>query len=180
MAYAAPRTWASGDKPTAAQFNQDIRDNVSFLANPPACRVYHSTTQSLTDATETTLVFDSERYDTNSMHSTAVNTGRITFATAGLYLVTGHIELAAATDYADLYLMIRLNGAGSGIALVRDADPGAFSATRLLTVATVYKMAAADYVELRAYQDNTGSAARNVLATVARSPEFGATWIGLG
>ena len=27
MAYQTPRTWAAGERPTAAQFNQDIRDN---------------------------------------------------------------------------------------------------------------------------------------------------------
>lgn len=178
--YGTPRTWSAGERPTAAQFNAEFRDWISALANPPACRVTHSTTQSLSDATETTLVFDTERYDTDAMHSTSVNTGRITFNKAGLYVVTGHIEIANATDYVDMYLMIRLNGSGNGIALERDAGPSTFAATRLLNISSVYKFAAADYVELRAYQDNTGSAARNVLQNSNRSPEFSATWLGIG
>jgi microcystin-dependent protein len=32
MAYTTPRTWVAGEYPTAAQFNQDVRDNVAYVA----------------------------------------------------------------------------------------------------------------------------------------------------
>lgn len=47
------------------------------------CRVYNSGTQSLTTSTETVLTFDSEEYDTSTLHSTATNTGRITVSATG-------------------------------------------------------------------------------------------------
>lgn len=178
MAYSAPRTWASGEKPTAAQFNQDIRDNVAFLANPPACFVYNSGNQSINDATETTLTFDSERYDTDTMHSTSSNTGRITFNTAGLYLIEANIRIAAAADYSMAYLTIRRDGT-TEIAIVLHTTT-TFNTNPILHLAVVRKFNAAQYVELRAYQDNTAAAARNVLNNAESSPTFSATWLGIG
>lgn len=179
MAYSAPRTWSAGDKPTAAQFNQDIRDNASFLANPPACRVYHNTTQSIPDNTETVVSFNSERYDTNSMHSTSVNTSRITINTAGLYLVTFGGAVVDGSDYIQSYANIRLNGA-TFIAYHNHTGNGANTWFPLITLSTVYKFAVSDYIEVLMYQDNSAGAARNLRSTGNWSPEFSATWIGLG
>lgn len=182
MAYVAPKTWASGNKPTAAEFNQDIRDNVSFLANPPACRVYHNTTQSINDNSETALVFNSERYDTDGMHSTSVNTGRITINTAGLYLVTFTGRFSAAdTDYLSTYIRIQADAdsnqiiawASEGTMTDNNSGPG-------FSVATVYKFAAGEYIEVKAFQNNTSGNANNIIASSQESPEFSATWIGLG
>lgn len=164
----APVTW--GDA---------VRDGLNYLANPPACRAYHNTTQSLTDNTETTVLFNAERYDTDTMHSTSTNTGRITFNTAGLYVVGFLIEVAAAADYTLCYTSLRLNGTTPLFEDVSYADPVA-AANVHLGGTTVYKFAAADYVEIRAYQDNTANAARNITNAANRSPEFWATWIGLG
>ena len=33
MSWVAPRTWTAGEKPTTAQFNQDIRDNIAWLGS---------------------------------------------------------------------------------------------------------------------------------------------------
>lgn len=178
MAYSAPRTWAAGEHPTAAQFNQDIRDNVSFLGNPPACRVYRSTVQSYTDATEGTQLFDTERYDTNTMHDTSTNTGRITIKTAGIYIVTFRGRFAAAADYSQCYAILKLNGATT-----IDQDlitPTTFNTNPSLRIATQYKFAVNDYIEVIGYQDNTANAARNMLADPNFGPEFAATWVGLG
>lgn len=179
MAYAAPRTWTPGEYPTAAQLNQDLRDNVSFLANPPACRVRRTTAQAINNNTETALTFDAERYDTDGMHSTSSNTSRITFNTAGLYTVGATLELAAATDYSRWYVTIKLN-ATTYLALWQDQDPGTASGGRNTTISTTYKFAAADYVELYVLQQNGAAAARNINSTAAFSPEFFATWSGLG
>lgn len=145
--------------------------------NVPACRVFHSVNQSIPDATSTILAFDSERYDTDSMHSTVTNNSRITFNTAGLYLVTVNVEFAAGTyDYASV--AVRMNG--TTFLGVSDASQsaGLFGAGR--TVATVYKFAATDYVEARVFQDNGAAAARNVNVAGNYTPEFSATWIGVG
>ena len=178
MAFSMPRTWTTGELVTAAHLNQDVRDNMLFLANPPACRVYHNTTQVMADATETVVAFNSERYDTDSMHSTVTNNSRITFTTGGLYLLTFNGVLAALTTYSLVYTFFRLNGTTSlGYA---GFTPTAFSASPNLVNTTVYKFAAADYVQVLIYQDNTANVGVNLNSGANYSPEFSATWIGLG
>jgi hypothetical protein len=51
-----------------------------------SCRVYNSGNQTISNATWTDLTFDSELYDTDTMHDTSSNTNRITFTTAGVYV----------------------------------------------------------------------------------------------
>lgn len=150
--------------------------------NPPACRVYHSTTQSINDNSETTLVFNSERYDTDSMHSTSVDTSRITFNTAGLYEVGATVAVAAAGDYSSVFGRLRVNG--TNFIDTHVLAPNTATTTPFVKLGTVYKFAAGDYVEVRFYQDNTANAARNVqasgTATLQDNCEFWATWIGVG
>lgn len=179
MAYATPRTWVAGDVLTAAQLNQDVRDNVGFLANPPACRVYHNSNQSVNDNTLTLVAFNSERYDTNAMHDPVTNNGRITINTAGLYIVTFNGRFPAAADYEVADCHLRLNGS-TYIANNSGGRSKAASADLLFGLTTVYKFAAADYIEIQVHQDNTANTARNLEAQGNYSPEFSATWIGLG
>lgn len=179
MAYSAPTTRATGFLVTAAVWNQDVVDNVAFLANPPACRVYHNTTQALTDGNEGSVTFNSERFDTAAMHSTGTNPGRITIPTAGLYVVgfTGTFE--AANDYVNCYAMLRMNGS-TYIAMGAEARSTVGLNAALVTVHTVYKFAASDYVEVRVMQNNSATATRNLTSGANFSPEFYACWAGLG
>lgn len=174
MAYVTPKTWATNDLATAAQLNQDLRDNVKFLATPPSCRVFNSATIShATSGSFQYLTFNSERFDTDTMHSTSVSTGRITFTTAGKYLVGGQVKFSVnATGMRGL--QIRLNGA-TEIANVL-LDTGTALDTHL-TIATYYQFAAADYVELGAFQSSGG--ALNMLLGSNYSPEFWAVWQSL-
>lgn len=179
MGYTAPTTRTTGTLITASMWNTDLVDNVGFLANPPACRVYHNTTQSISDATETTVSFNSERWDTAAMHDTATNNSRITISTAGLYVVTCNLQMATAADYGIIRAHFRLNGT-TYIAITDIQQTVAASVAPCVALTTVYKFVANDYVEVRIYQDNTANAARNLLSTANFSPEFAATWIGLG
>jgi hypothetical protein len=147
--------------------------------NPPCCRVYDTTgTQTTANNTVTAVNFNSERYDTDTMHSTASLTSRITFTTAGVYLVTGHLELTADTDFTEFLLGIRLNGTTS----IAIAELGTFDSAinPALSIATAYKFAAADYVELIVRQRNTSAGTNTIRASGNYGPEFTATWIGVG
>lgn len=177
MPYVTPGDVTTGTTITSAWGNL-VGNATDFLANPPACRVYHNTTQSLTDSTETTLAFNSERWDTNTMHDTVTNNSRITLTTAGIYLVTFNGQLASGADYGLIYVLIRQGGTNN-IAGQTIQSNGA-TASPLISVATQYKFAAADYIEVRAYQDNAANAARNVQSSNFFTPEFSATWIGTG
>lgn len=177
MPYTSPATVVTATTITSAWGNS-VKASTDFLANPPACRVYNAGAQTIADAGFLPITFDSERYDTDSMHSTSVNTARITFNTAGLYLITGHVLFVGA-DFASVFVDIFLNGttriASGTVGTMTDASNNSCS----VSIATVYKMAATNYVELRAYQNNTANTARTLIAANG-SPEFSATWIGLG
>ena len=168
MAWATPSSRATDDVIAAATWNQDVVDNPAFLHDPPCCRVYNSANISIPDSTNTALTFNSERYDTDTMHSTAVNTGRITFTTAGKYHVATSLTFAANSSGVRL-AFIRLNGATT---IARHSHPGD---TGDLSFGTDYSFAAADYVEVLVYQ--TSSGALNVSAAGNYSPEFSARWI---
>lgn len=158
--------------------------NINMYADPPACRVFHDATQNVLDSVDTALVFNTERYDTDNMHSTAVNTGRITINTAGLYLVFTHIAFQTDNDYTQLYGYLRVNGnppiiANLGmIGSLTDTTAGPF-----LTTSTCWKFNVNDYVEVVVHQDNTSNDTRTVVngsVNNAYVADFGATWIGRG
>lgn len=172
MPYTSLTTVASGNVIDPAWGNL-VDSNLDFLANPPACRVYSSGSFShASSGSAQPITFNSERYDTDSMHSTSVNTDRVTFTTAGLYLVEGGVQWDAnATGVR--YLAIRLNGS----TIIRLRQDNAVNDLGQL-VSTVYKFAAADYVQLMAFQ-NSG-ATRTIIAAGNYTPELSATWVGLG
>lgn len=178
MGYVAPTTRATGYLVPASVWNSDVVDNVTFLANPPACRVYHNTTQSIPHNALTTLAFNSERYDTDTMHDTVTNNSRITIRTAGLYVVTLGIELASATDYTRMMAALYVN-ATTYIAIT-EVGTTTQSDVHRLAVSTTYKFAANDYIEAQAQHVNAAVAARNATAGANYAPEFSATWVGLG
>lgn len=132
-----------------------------------SARVFNSASISLTNNTWTTLTFNSERWDTDTIHSTVSNTGRLTATTAGKYLIIGHAEFSThATGIRQL--QIRLNGATPliffNIHTMNGADAG------MLMISTQYNLAADDYVELLAFQNSGG--ALNVNQRANSSPEF--------
>jgi hypothetical protein len=129
-------------------------------------RIYNSGNISINNNAETALTFDSERYDPSGMHSTASNTSRLTCTHAGKHLITTHVRFAAnATGIR--YIFIRLNGTTT---LATDLTAPISGVVTVLSVATIYDLAATDYVEVVAYQNSGGNL--NVVASGNDSPEF--------
>jgi hypothetical protein len=176
MAYVAPTTRATGFLVTAAVWNQDVVNNVAFLANPPACRVRRTTDQTgIVTATRTSILFDAERYDTDTMHSTSTNTDRITINTAGLYIVTGTVTFTNTNATGYRLVDIELNGT----TIIAEQSVGMRTDNYIvMNVTTMYKFAAADFVKLVVY--HTAGVNSSVLAQANFAPEFAATWVGLG
>jgi hypothetical protein len=136
-------------------------------------RAYNSAAISVPNATITAITLDSERDDTDSIHSTSSNTSRLTCNTAGKYDIKGQIEYPAnATGVRGIG--IRLNGT----TIINLAKVPAVSSTETISlpVATDYNLAVGDYVELVAYQTSGG--ALNANATANYSPEFSMIWSG--
>ena len=175
MAYTTPKTWAVGEVVTASNMNTNVRDNVAWLHGPPTCRAYNSANISINNDTLTALTFNSERWDTDDIHSVLSNTGRLTCKTAGVYTIYGTVRFAT-NDVGQRAVQVRLNGT-TFIGGDTRVDATSAGGTRL-TAFIEYKLAATDYVELVVYQNSGG--ALNVVAEGNYSPEFGMTRIAAG
>ena len=119
-----------------------------------AARVTKSGAQSITTSSDTLLTWDTETLDSDSIHSTSVNTGRITIVTPGTYAIGAFVEWATnAAGGRQAY--IRLNGT---TIIARDARP-ATSTTYFpsCSPATLYPLNTGDYLEVFVYQDSGGS-----------------------
>jgi hypothetical protein len=115
------------------------------------------------------------------MHSTSVNTSRITFNTAGVYHIIGQVAISGDTDYTSHTVFLRLNGATT-IATNRNAYfPSPSSAQQpQYQVTTLYKVAANDYVELVVNQENTSAGTNTTVAVSPSIPGLMAVWVGVG
>lgn len=169
MGYTTPTTRATLDVVTAGDWNTDIVDNIAWIGeDKPMCRLTKATTQSITSGSYTACTFDTETFDTATMHDTGSNTSRITFATAGIYLIGGDIQYAAATgsNYS-LQARLQIDGttyiANSSSYAVVGGQPMAACVTQL------YQVTANQYCELIAHHDQGTS--------VLVAAKFWATWI---
>lgn len=140
-----------------------------------AARANNSATIAVPSGTATIVTLDSERWDTDTIHSTSSNTGRLTATTAGRYWIGCHLEWAAPGVQAETgairRVAIRLNGATTIASNDLFSSNGAFSNTVMQqTVSTHYNFAATDYVECLATQKVTSTL--NIAVSGNYSPEF--------
>lgn len=136
----------------------------------PAVRVYNSTNKTFGTGMDLSLYFDSERFDTDGMHSTTVNQHRLTAVTPGIHQITGHIYWVA-NDVGRRMLWIRYNGAVD-IAKNHNDHAGSMQGQ---VITTLYALAVGDWVDLRARQDSGGNL--DVWALPNYSPEFMMHWV---
>jgi hypothetical protein len=120
----SPRTWTNGEEVLESLLDQELKTNWNFFANPPRVKVYNTTGQTILAAVGTAtqdqlLVWDTEVYDTDGMHSTSVNTSRLTCVTGGAYQVILHLNWSLDNQISDAthgpgnkYTSVRLNNAG--------------------------------------------------------------------
>lgn len=136
------------------------------------CRVYNNANISIANNTATALTFNSERYDTDSMHNTSTNTSRIAINTAGKYNVIGQCTFnASATGARSLQLLVN----GSIIIAEKD-EAGSAAIGARLNLSTIWDFSVNDYIEMVVTQTSGGSL--NILNITAYSPEFMASRIG--
>lgn len=145
--------------------------HIHDLGNHPggviAVSVYNSANIAIANNTDTALTFDSERWDTDSIHSTSSNTGRLTATIAGKYLITALVRWAANND-GRRSVWIR-EGGDTIIALVQ-ADAATGGVFTVQEVSRQYNLKAGEYVEVLVNQNSGG--ALNVEAVSNFSPEF--------
>jgi hypothetical protein len=132
--------------------------NANILQNVPSCRLYHSASQTVpaNQAQLSPIAYNGERWDTDNMHDTVTNNGRITIQTPGRYLIgcNGHLDTTTGTFFCQ-YMMYRGNDsalvaldrrapmAGSGVGLqfqihtIMDCAVGDWFYTSVATADTV-------------------------------------------
>jgi hypothetical protein len=123
------------------------------------CSLTKSAAQSIPNATETIITFDTEPIDTDGFHSTVTNTSRITIPSGkgGKYLVIAQIMSNSATSQTQGGM--RKNGNATAIfTYYAPKDP----TVPCVLINTIIDLAVADYLELFVYQ-GSGSA-KDVLA----------------
>lgn len=163
MALPSEDTLVVGGKITAAWANADVRDAVNTLLNLPRVKAYQGTTPTTagTSGTAQLILWDTEQYDTDSMHSTSVNTSRITIATSGMYdIKTSLYWVANATGYRQIEIRKNSGGSAAGgtqIAQFRAATSPTSSAWVGGDVDE--PLVAGDYLECFATQTSGGSLA---------------------
>lgn len=128
-------------------------------------RVYHNVSQSIPDDTLTALTFNSERYDTDTIHSTVTNPSRLTCKTAGKYLINFH------GYWANNAVGIRIGRFMlNGVTIANFYGDAANDPAGYTFLPTIYDLAVNDYVEIKVYQ--TSGAALDFLRGFNASPEF--------
>jgi hypothetical protein len=115
-----------------------------------------SAAQSINNATDTAITWNTEDYDTDGFHSTVSNTDRITIPTGkgGYYLVSAKLSFAAnATGVRSC--TIKKNGTTNIIGADLNNQGG--SASAVLNFERVISCVATDYFTLQAYQTSGGA-----------------------
>lgn len=137
------KTQGAGANPTWA----------SASVTQPRCFVRNAGNISVSDNTGTTVTWDTEDTDPNTMHDTGSNTSRITVPSTGVYLVTAHTQWQnSGTGYRRVWF--RVNGSDTyGVVAISStsSDQTGIESTALLS------LTANDYVEVRVLQNSGGS-----------------------
>lgn len=114
MTWNAPQTWVTGQIVTAADLNGDLRDNMLHLGGMKrngtafqslagsseilgnwGCRAYNTSNITASNTTWTNLTFNTESWDSGTIHSTSTNTQNFTVPVAGKYIARSSVYWAA-------------------------------------------------------------------------------------
>ena len=116
-------------------------------------RVFNNANISIPNAANTTLTFNSERFDTDSIHNVGVNPSRLTANTAGKYIIKAQVEWARVAGLGFRQMVLVLNGI-TNIGAERWHPP----ANELVwnNISTTYELSVTDYVEIVVHQTSGG------------------------
>jgi hypothetical protein len=137
---------------SAAVFYEFVQSG-SSTSSFTGCRIFNSTTQTINNATVTTLTFDSEVFDTSNFHSTSSNTSRITIPTGlgGYYALQASIYFSIGNGAGTRGLAITKNGTRIfGMDISGQTD-------QTLNFGDIANLVAGDYLEFTAYQTSGSS-----------------------
>lgn len=145
---------------------QYFEDHLPAGGYTKGAHVYHNANQTITTGVNTILAFNSERYDTDTIHNNITNNSRLTCKTAGKYILIAVIRWAGnATSTRSI--LLRHNGS---LLIGVHSMQGFTGDDNSEIAATIYDLAINDYVEVRARQNSGGNL--NVNSQNAITPEF--------
>lgn len=134
-------------------------------------RVFNNAAITLTTGVAAALTFNSETYDTASLHDMGANTSRLTAPRTANYHIWGNVEFASnAVGVREVYIL--RNGTDTLAVHLENAVNGAVT---VLPICTDFQLTVGDYVELWALQNSGGNL--NVQASNFYSPYFGMSLI---
>lgn len=106
-----PRTWTIDQKVRAADLNTDVRDNLLYLYDSPACAVRLTTAQSVPNATDHTISWHEAVWDSHGDMTDIVGAPTtITITRSGLYLIDANMLWAGSTDAGKRAMHLHVNG----------------------------------------------------------------------
>ena len=144
--------------------------SLRFISSPPkdvSVRVYNSADQSIANAANTALTFDTEDWDTHAQHSISSNTNRLTCKVAGKYLISGCVRWNGHAT-GERSIIITKNAGQAQLAQFREFPGHANDIYSLIS--TIANLAVGDYVELVGFQSS--GAALNSEASSNEAPVF--------
>ena len=138
------------------------------MAKLVGARVYNDASIEIANITEVALTFNSERYDTDSIHDTGSNTERLTCNTTGKYLISASLSFATDAGGSLRILRIYLNNT---TIISQVWQPNSASGNNTLESTCTYELiSATDYVTAKVYQNSGGAIDVSLVAN--SSPEF--------
>lgn len=150
----------SVDNPTPggtiqAAWGDTVRDSLQALAAPPFCRVGRTGNQAIPNATASAMLWDSELQDSHNIHSTSVNTRRITVPSGwgGVWKIEGNVGWQALNT-GRREIAIRLNGT---LFIAINSDTPASGGECNGFIETEWEAVAGDYFDLVVTQDTGGN-----------------------
>lgn len=154
LQWTTPRTWSVGDIATASMLNA-LRDQLTFIGNPPIARILQTAAQNCATAAYTAIAMDTSSLDTYSGHSNTVNNTRYTAQVPGYYRIAGIVGWAINSTGIRA-TSVGINGSPQ---IDSQVELSATTANTSAPAQLVAFLNLGDYVEMFGYQNSGGTLA---------------------
>lgn len=142
------RTWVDGETVTPQMLNEQVRDALEFVMNPPACGVQLGASQSVLTSTLTNIAFDVENFDRDFMWSLDFP-DYVYIRTPGLYTISARVGF---NNNASGVRIVRIATDTRTLASVNFAPVNAYNTG--IPVSATANLALGDVVRLQVFQDS--------------------------
>ena len=172
------RDWVEPYRMRATDLNEQVRDAVRFVLDPPAALVYRATTTNIpSGGAGIPYPWDTSSFDNNAMWAIGTPT-RLLINTSGRYILHAKYQFGNyGTGLRTAFL--RSNAAGnpaSGTLIDTDTLPPVAGANTTIRLQVTRSFAAGDYVELFVAQTSTLTQA---IVTGVSGGFLAARWVGV-